>query len=498
MSLPRRLAFVDVETTGAHPLRDRITEVAVLVAEDGAIVESWESLVNPQQPIPRLIRNITGIDDAMVADAPRFEQLAERIASLLEGCVFVAHNARFDLGFIKNAFARCGREFDAPVLCTVKLSRALYPQHYRHGLDALIERHALDCSSRHRAMGDARALWQFVRQAEAAFEPEAIASAVQRAMSSARAPTGLPTGVLEAVPDGPGVYLFHADENGHSSAANARPLYIGRSNAMRGRVSAHFHSRVRSGKDAQLQRATRRVEWIETAGELGSQLLELDLRRRLRPTLGRAVEAANGAFALRIDAGRKRAPIYQRVAIAGSDPASWEDLRGLFRNRREAEQLLRQLAASYRLCPRRLGLEGGSSGECSARAANRCAGACVGRETAAEHDQRLAGALAPLGLPAWPWPAAVIVVEQHAASGREAFHLLDQWCWLASAASRAELQQLATGAVRAFDLDVWRILERWFAVPGQRVQSGEIRVEAWTGDRAGANVETDGNAGLPT
>ncbi len=489
MSLPRRLAFVDVETTGAHPVRDRITEVAVLRVEDGEIVARWESLVNPQRAIPALIQNITGIDDRMVADAPSFDTLADHIAALLEGCVFVAHNARFDLGFIRNAFARCAREFDAPVLCTVKLSRALYPQHYRHGLDALIARHALECSSRHRAMGDAQALWQFVRQAEAAFEPEVLARAVQRAMSSAPRPSGLPIGVLEAVPDGPGVYLCYGDEPGAVPAGGERPLFIGRSNAMRSRLGEHFHSRAGVGKDAELQRATRRLEWIETAGELGSQLLELDLRRRLRPTMGRAAEAPDGAFAIRLNPNRRRAPIYQRVPIAGSDPAAWEGLRGLFRNRSEADKLLRQLAEVYRLCPRRLGLEGGS-GECSARAKGRCAGVCAGRETAAEHDRRLAAALEPLGLPRWPWPAAVIVCEHHEASGREAFHLLDRWCWLGSAASRAELAALAGTAVRAFDLDVWRLLERWFAAAGR--QAGR------TQGRSDARIEICDEAGRET
>src|SRR5690606_29564461 len=141
MSLPRSLAFIDVESTGAHPVRDRITEIAILRIEDGEVVARWESLVAPGQPIPPLIEDVTGISDAMVADAPPFEALADTVAGLLEGCVFVAHSARFDYGFIRNAFARIGRDFVAPVLCTVKLSRALFPEHHRHGLDALIERH---------------------------------------------------------------------------------------------------------------------------------------------------------------------------------------------------------------------------------------------------------------------------------------------------------------------------------------------------------------------
>lgn len=477
MSLPRRLAFIDVETTGANPVRDRITEIAVLRVEDGELCASWESLVDPQMPIPRLIQNITGISDAMVADAPVFGALADQLAALLHDCVFVAHNARFDFGFIKNAFARCGFEFDAPVLCTVKLSRALYPEYHRHGLDALIERHGLECSARHRAMGDARALWHFVQQAQARFAPEALAQAVRRAMKAPPSPPGLPEGMLEAVPDVPGVYLFFADATPAPPALVAeQPLYLGRALGLRGRVKEHFSARAARGKDAELLQLTRRVEWIETAGELDSQLLELDLRRSLQPRLSRSTSAASAAFAVRVLAHREHAPVCQRVPIAGTDPSTWQDLFGVFRNAAEADNRLRELALLYRLCPRRLGLESEArSGGCSARRNRRCAGVCVGKESAAAHDERLAGALAALRLPAWPWPGPVLVTEGHLTSERRAFHLFDQWCHLASAPTRAGLGALAAGRRPAFDVHVWRILERWFAQPAARA------VEVWSG-----------------
>ncbi len=131
-----------METTGApNPVVDRVTEIAILRVEGGQLVERWSSLVKPGMPIPPSIQGFTGITDAMVAAAPPFAELADGVRALLADCVFVAHNARFDYGFIKNEFRRIGQDFDAPVLCTVKLSRALYPQFHRHGLDALIERH---------------------------------------------------------------------------------------------------------------------------------------------------------------------------------------------------------------------------------------------------------------------------------------------------------------------------------------------------------------------
>ena len=466
MSLPRRLAFIDVESTGAHPVRDRITEIAILRVEDGEVVARWDSLVDPGRPIPALIQGVTGISDAMVAGAPAFEAVADTVAGLLEGCVFVAHNARFDYGFIKNAFARSGREFDAPVLCTVKLSRALYPEHHRHGLDALIERHGLVCAARHRAMGDAEVLWQFVRLACAGFAGEALEKAVARAMKAPQTPPGLPEGLLEALPDVPGVYLLHAEAEAPPPGRSDRPLYIGRAASLRARVKEHFSGALRKGRDAGLAAQVQRVEWRETAGELGAQLLEHTLLCALRPSANRAPESGAEAFALRLLENRRRAPIWQRVNIAGTDPGRWEGLYGAFRTPREADNLLRELALLYRLCPRRLGLETGATGACSAHAARRCAGVCAGRETPAAHDARLAAALEAVRIKPWPWAGAVIIGEHHEGSGREAFHLFAHWCHLASADSTAALLAAAAGRTPAFDLDTWRILSRWLAAPG--------------------------------
>lgn len=462
MSLPERLALIDVETTGAHPLRDRITEIAILRIEAGQLVERWESLVRPGIPIPPTIQRFTGISDEMVADAPDFAEIADSVRALLDGCVFVAHNARFDFGFIKQAFQQIGEEFDAPVLCTVKLSRALYPEHHRHGLDALIERHGLVCSARHRAMGDIEALWQFLQQATETFPPERIAAAVSRAMKAPARPPGLPDGVIEALPDTPGVYLFFGE-------TGSLPLYVGKSINLRSRVMDHFSASTRDGKEAEIARQVRHVEWIETGGELGALLLEAELVKTRKPLMNRQLRSNEEVFALALRPGRKRPPILERVPITGADPLGWGELFGCFRNRREADNMLRELALLYKLCPRRLGLEPGGSGACMAFQLKRCAGVCAGRETTAEHDQRLAAALRNQQLRAWPWPGPVVVSEQHAASGISRHHLLDHWCHLGSVTDEAALTALIEQPPpRRFDLDVYRMLLRWFDAPAHR------------------------------
>lgn len=173
-----RLAFVDLETTGAGIATDRITEIGIVdVSADG--VQEWSSLVCPEAPIPPFIENLTGISNAMVANAPRFAQLAPQLHARLEGCLFIAHNARFDYGFLQNAFRRLDVDFNPDVLCTVKLSRKLYPAFGRHSLDALIERHALPVTGRHRALDDARLIWHFWQTIQRTLPGQDIAAAVQ-------------------------------------------------------------------------------------------------------------------------------------------------------------------------------------------------------------------------------------------------------------------------------------------------------------------------------
>ena len=160
----RNVVFLDLETTGASAAQDRITEVGLIEVDNGYFVREWSTLVNPGIPIPLLIQSLTGINDAMVARAPYFGDIAQELYEAIDGRMLIAHNARFDYGFLEQEFKRIDRDFSAPVLCTVRLSRKLFPQHNRHNLDTLIGRHDIECDARHRALGDARVLWQLAQQ----------------------------------------------------------------------------------------------------------------------------------------------------------------------------------------------------------------------------------------------------------------------------------------------------------------------------------------------
>src|SRR5579862_798182 len=166
-TLPHDLVFVDLETTGGNAAYHRITEIGIVRVKGGAVVEEWSTLVNPDCLIPDAIESFTGITNEMVAAAPRFADIAPLVreklgAALGEAApVFAAHNARFDYAFLRAEFRRAQIPYSARVLCTVKLSRRLFPEHLKHSLDAVMERHGLVCSARHRALGDARVIRDF-------------------------------------------------------------------------------------------------------------------------------------------------------------------------------------------------------------------------------------------------------------------------------------------------------------------------------------------------
>jgi len=456
------VAFVDLETTGTRAADDRITEIGIVrvdcAAGEPPRVEEWSTLVDPEVPIPPAIQALTGITDAMVRGAPTFPAIAGEVERRLAGCVLAAHNARFDHGFLKHAFARLGRTFGAKVLCTVRLSRRLFPDERGHGLDAVIARHALDVAGRHRALGDARALWQFAQALYRTVERERIDDAVRRILRIPSLPPQLAPDALDAIPESPGVYLFYG--------LNELPLYIGKSLDLRARVAAHFSADWARETDLRLSQEIRRIEVETTAGELGALLREATLVKARMPAHNHALRRKAEAGVMRI--GDDGSPAYLEAAAIA--PADLDGAYGPFTAKRSMREALRAAAAAHGLCWSRLGLER-RAGPCFARQLQRCRGACVGAERAEEHDARLREALGPIAIPPWPFPGPALIREAAPDGARTDVHAVHHWQWLGSARDDGELADLLAAPARpAFDLDVTRLLLRvWTREPGRYV-----------------------------
>ena len=177
-----KFVFLDIETTGMRTFEDRITEVGALVYEKGRLVKKFSTLVNPERYIPQWITDITGITNDMVKKSPKFEDIAEELFDLLGENIFVAHNVSFDYRFIQAEFANIQKNYSAHQLCTVKLSRNLYPQERSHNLDYVMERCGIECKARHRAFEDAEVLLKFYEAAKKLFPEEILKKALDKSI----------------------------------------------------------------------------------------------------------------------------------------------------------------------------------------------------------------------------------------------------------------------------------------------------------------------------
>lgn len=276
------IVFVDLETTGGSLADHRITEIGVVEAGPRGI-SRWSTLVNPRQAIPPFIQQLTGITDEMVRHAPTFDAIAPELHERLAGKLFVAHNANFDRGFLRSEFQRVGLAFNPDVLCTVRLSRALSPAEKRHGLDALIQRHALVPIARHRALADADLLWQFWRTLHGLWPLEVLREQVERTMRRYRVAGDITEDLLDTAPAGCGVYAFY-DEAGSA-------LLVGRSVRLRQRIRAHLVGERRSAREIRIANEVRRLEWSDTGGELGALLTEAQWIAALKPRYNRQPRA---------------------------------------------------------------------------------------------------------------------------------------------------------------------------------------------------------------
>ena len=453
MILPA-ITYLDLETTGATPLRDRITEIALVRFEQGVEVARWQTLVNPEQPIPAFIQQLTGINNEMVAHAPTFSEVADKLLSFLQGSVLAAHNVRFDHGFIKAEFKRIDYVLRQKVICTVKLSRLLYPQHKSHGLDAIMQRHHLTTISRHRAMGDVDVMLGFIASAKLELGEAAIFSAANTLMSSPTLPAHLDAHLLEDMPETPGVYLFYG--------ANNLPLYIGKSVNIRARVLSHFNSDHASTKEMRISQEIKYIEWITTAGDFSALLLESTLVKERQPMYNRQLRTERQLCSWKINSNPHAKHLLQLVHESDINPTELGQLFGTFKTKQQALETLRNIAEAHQLCPRLLGLEKGT-GTCFASQLKRCKGSCCGRETPEMHYLRLQTALMPHKLKNWPFAGKIGIHEQNNENDKTQIHIFEHWTYLGAAENDIELAEMALlKSDFKFDLDTYKLLIKAF------------------------------------
>ena len=244
----KKYAIIDIETTGTRAARDRITEVAVVLFDGKTILDSWQSLVNPETYIPYGITELTGITQEMVDDAPKFYEIGKKVVEMTEGAIFTAHNVRFDYSFIREEFKRLGYTYSRKQLCTVRLSRKAFPGMGSYSLGSLIYQFEIVVKDRHRAMADAMATTELLGKILNREEnEEEVKQLVNLGIRESLLPKNWTVENIHALPDACGVYYFH-DEAGNV-------LYVGKSKNIRKRVATHFANKTEKARKLQ-ERAT--------------------------------------------------------------------------------------------------------------------------------------------------------------------------------------------------------------------------------------------------
>ena len=440
---------IDLETTGANPTKDRITEIGIVELFPNGSSREWHRLINPETPIPPFISRLTGISNEMVQDAPLFSEIAEELFTILKDKFFVAHNVRFDYAFIKQEFLKCGIHFKENTLCTVRLSRQLYPNHFKHNLDSIIERLGIEVKDRHRALSDAKVVANFLIHAKEHFSEEQVSKAIQKVTKKPSLPPGIDEHEIDTLPESPGVYLFYGE--------NDLPIYIGKSINLRERVLSHFNSDHKHHKELRLSQQIKRIEHHDTVGELGALLLEAKLIKELNPVHNHRLRRQQQLCSWQWNSGNNKS----LLEIKNTDEINFsqsDNYFGVFQTRKKALDTLRAIADAHGLCLALLGIDKHSKGKACFRAQiNKCHGACCGKEDIGHHNLKVQMALEKLRLQNWKWSGAIVIKESN--HSQTDFHLIDQWAYFGTYQSYQDaLEANSTRREVIFDYDVYKIL----------------------------------------
>lgn len=283
-------AIVDIETTGGNASGSRITEIAILIHNGKEIIDRFETLVNPEQEIPLPIFALTGINNQMVADAPIFGDIAEKVHSILENRVFVAHNVNFDYSFVKHQLEMEGFKFSANKLCTVRMSRKIKPGFRSYSLGRLCEQLSISIENRHRAGGDAEATAiLFSKLLEWDLEG-IIPEMLKRNSKEQQLPANLSKEDFENLPSCTGIYYFLNKEN--------KVIYVGKAINIKKRVASHFSGHNPNPQRQHFLNDIYGISYEICSTELMALLLECVEIKRLFPIYNRALKRFEPKFGL--------------------------------------------------------------------------------------------------------------------------------------------------------------------------------------------------------
>lgn len=375
-------AIVDIETTGTYAAANGITEISIHIFDGEKLVEKFETLINPRQPIPHYIQAMTGITDKMVETAPVFGTVAEKIYTLLEGKIFVAHNVNFDYSFVKSHLAEAGFILNSKKLCTVRLSRKIFPGFASYSLGNLCHSLGITIKNRHRAGGDTEATVKVFRLLLQHDKEQHIAKSLQRNSKESVLPPNVPKEHFEQLPYTPGVYYFHNEKG--------KIVYVGKANNIRYRVNSHFSNNSESRQKQNFLKHVCAISFKPCATELMACILESTEIKKLWPVFNQSqkrwedvygifnYEDQNGFLRLAIEKNKQRLiPVYSFHYLV------------------DGHAILRKVIKEFNLCPKLCFMQKDQV-DCEGIKERFCLGACRQEELPASYNKRVLQAIESL------------------------------------------------------------------------------------------------------
>ncbi|WP_107039999.1 exonuclease domain-containing protein [Brumimicrobium mesophilum] len=367
-------AITDLETTGGSIRNSKITEFSIFLTDGEKIIDEFTSLVDPERPIPFFISQLTGINDEMVEDSPKFYELAKQIIEFIGDAVFVAHNVGFDYNVLRSEYRSLGFEFRMEYLCTVKSSRQIIPGHASYSLGKLTDELGIPLVGRHRAHGDALAtveLFHLLYQKD----QEKLLGLIQSDKVPKHLHPGLNFDAIDEIPKLTGVYKFFDEDS--------RLIYIGKSKNIKSRVQQHLKN-VKTKKGINMSKEIVRVEYDITGSEAIALIHESNLIKKHKPHFNRQLRKDKYPFGLyAFEDGKGYINLHLDQVKKRTDPPITT-----FSNRNEGGIFLERAVEEYKLCKKLVGLYP-TANSCFQYQIKQCKGACIGEEAPEEYNQRV-------------------------------------------------------------------------------------------------------------
>jgi len=375
-------SVVDIETTGNGYKGQKITEISIFIFDGEKIIDEFTSLVNPEQKIPYFITNLTGITEAMVRTAPKFYEIAKKVAEITKDTVFVAHNVNFDYNIIRDEFKSLGFDFKRKKLCTVRLSRKIIPGLASYSLGNICSAEGIEIAARHRAKGDAEATVELFRRLIKRDHKFTINSFLNAKSREATLPPLLDKQVVDTLPERHGVYYFKNEQK--------EVIYVGKANNIKQRVISHFYDKKKKERTMCLETAD--ISYTETGSELIALLHESSEIKHLYPKFNRAQRKAGEAVGLFSYEDQKGILhlAFNRLKLTPNPIMKFYSMAA-------CRSALEKICERFELCPKYCHLQTNVNA-CFHYQLQQCRGVCSEKEAIESYNKRVNKAIQSLGL----------------------------------------------------------------------------------------------------